>query len=134
MRVSPSTPRQLVKQMRSGDVDLWNRKAVLIGSREASVAIEGLRVAKSVSCCERGDGPSKNEPLRAMYAAWSVRSGPRGVVVALARYGSYMESQHSAFPVRSACLLAAGIRRSTCSAAEASTLSATPGAAALALP
>lgn len=34
----------LVKQMRSGDVDL--RKAVLIGSREAEVAIEGLRVAK----------------------------------------------------------------------------------------
>ena len=33
-----------------------------------------------------------------------------------------------------ACLLAAGIRRSTCSAAEASTLSATPGAAALSLP
>ena len=37
-------PRQLVKQMRSGDVDL--RKAVLIGSREAEVAIEGLRAAK----------------------------------------------------------------------------------------
>jgi len=34
----------LVKQMLSGDVDL--RKAVLIGSREAEVAIEGLRVAK----------------------------------------------------------------------------------------
>jgi len=34
----------LVKQMLSGDVDL--RKAVLIGSREAEVAIEGLRVTK----------------------------------------------------------------------------------------
>ena len=44
VRLSPSTPRQLVKQMRSGDVDL--RKAVLIGSREAEVAIEGLRVTK----------------------------------------------------------------------------------------
>ena len=33
-----------MKQMRSGDVDL--RRAVFIGSREAEIAIEGLRVAK----------------------------------------------------------------------------------------
>ena len=41
---APLPPWQLVKQMRSGDVDL--RRAVFIGSREAEVAIEGLRVAK----------------------------------------------------------------------------------------
>ena len=39
----PFRPRQLVKQMRSGDVDL--RRAVLIGSREAEVAIDSLRAA-----------------------------------------------------------------------------------------
>ena len=39
----PFRPGQLVKQMRSGDVDL--RRAVLIGSREAEVAIDSLRAA-----------------------------------------------------------------------------------------